>query len=259
MVLKRPTYIRHLILVRVVENVVKHINGSLGLDGNSGTHSQAVDVLDKLLRASFGITVSFGRLGGGGVDGGLVVEAVQVAAGFLEILDPFLWLLEPVSLLTCVLFSRMKPSSHLHSVSFTSFRTCILILPGIFPSMVAYLSDHHVAVEGALAEGLCRSINVRANLGDDRSSKGNVGHEVAVHNVNVKPVCSLADGVRACLSQGAKVGAEDRGSDESGRSHVRDCVLWYMKVGCVYHMYVCVNITFLNIGTSHLGGELRWT
>lgn len=109
--IERSTYIRHLILVRVVEDVVKHIDRSLGLDGDSGAHSQTVNVLDKLLRARFGITVSLGRLGGGGVDGGLVVEAVQVAAGFLEILDPFLWLLEPVSPPICVLSSQEIPSS----------------------------------------------------------------------------------------------------------------------------------------------------
>jgi hypothetical protein len=56
-----------------------------------------VDVLDELFRTGLFVAGRFGRFGSGGIDGGLVVEAVQVAAGLLEILDPFLRLLEPVS------------------------------------------------------------------------------------------------------------------------------------------------------------------
>jgi hypothetical protein len=56
-----------------------------------------VDVLDKFFRAGLLVAGGFGRLGSGGIDCSLVVEAVQVAAGLLEILDPFLRLLKPVS------------------------------------------------------------------------------------------------------------------------------------------------------------------
>ena len=74
---------------------------------------------------------------------------------------------------------------------------------------VPYLSDHHVAVEGALSVGLGGLLDVWANLGDDGCSKGDVGDKVAVHNVDVQPVCSMADGVRASLAERAKVGAQD--------------------------------------------------
>lgn len=95
----KETYIGHLILVGVVKNVIQDVDLSLGLDSDSCAHAQAVNVLDELLGARFGVAVGLRRLSGGGVDGGLIVEAIQVATGFLEILDPFLWLLEPVSVL----------------------------------------------------------------------------------------------------------------------------------------------------------------
>lgn len=99
------------------------------------------------------------------------MEAVQVAAGFLEILGPFLRLLEPVSLICLI---RSRP---------------------IVPCPGSYLGDHHVAVEGALSIGLGWPLNVRADLGDDGSAKGDVRNEVAVHDVYVQPVCAVADGV----------------------------------------------------------------
>lgn len=170
------TYIRHLILVRVVQNVVQHIHGRLRLDSYTGAHAKAVDVLDQLFGVGLLIAGSFGGLGGGRVDGGFVVEAVQIAAGFLEVLDPFLRLLEPVS--WCIL------------TSLATFRLVLLLC-----SVVAYLSDHHVAVKGALSKGLGRLLYVRADLGDDGCSEGDVGDEVAVHDVHVQPVCSMADGV----------------------------------------------------------------
>lgn len=61
-----------------------------------------MDVLDELLGVGLPVTRGFGGVGGGGVDGGFVVEAVEVAAGLLEILDPFLWLLELVSSLSVI-------------------------------------------------------------------------------------------------------------------------------------------------------------
>jgi hypothetical protein len=56
-----------------------------------------VNVLNELFGAGLLIAGGFGRLGSGRVDGSFVVEAVQVAAGFVEILDPFLRLLETIS------------------------------------------------------------------------------------------------------------------------------------------------------------------
>jgi hypothetical protein len=48
-----------------------------------------------------------------------------------------------------------------------------------------YLGDHHVAVKGALSVGLGWPVDVRPDLSDDGSAKGNVGHKVAVHDVDV--------------------------------------------------------------------------
>jgi hypothetical protein len=70
-----------------------------------------VNVLDELLRVRLLVTCGFGRFGGSGIDGGFIVEAVKVASGFLEILDPFLRLLEPVS----PMFSRSDAISHVLS------------------------------------------------------------------------------------------------------------------------------------------------
>jgi hypothetical protein len=138
-----------------------------------------MDILDKLFRVRLLVTCGFGRFGSGGIDGGFVVEAVKVASGFLEVLDPFLRLLEPVS--------------RAFSISNVPFRICSSTVPCV--PTVPYLSDHHVAVEGALSVGLGRLLDVWADLGDNGCSKGDVGDEMAVHNVHVQPVCSMADGV----------------------------------------------------------------
>lgn len=61
-----------------------------------------MDVLDKLFRVGLLVAGGFRRFGSGRVDGGFIVETVQVAASFLEILDPFLRLLEPVSRVSLV-------------------------------------------------------------------------------------------------------------------------------------------------------------
>ena len=50
-----------------------------------------MDIADQLARACFEGGGLLGGLGGGG-EGGLVVEAVEVAAGSLELLDPLLGL-----------------------------------------------------------------------------------------------------------------------------------------------------------------------
>jgi hypothetical protein len=92
-----------------------------------------------------------------------------------------------------------------------------------------YLCYHHVAIKGASAVGASGTVDVRADLGDDWGSKGHVGDEVAIHDVYlgrvsrllrlvgltrqaesyVKPVSTLADGIRACSSQLCEVGRQD--------------------------------------------------
>jgi hypothetical protein len=105
------TYVGHLVLVRVVQNIIQHVHRGLRLDSNTGTHSLVVDVFDELFWVRLLITCGFGRFGSGGIDGGFVVEAVKVASGFLEVLDPFLRLLEPVSRI----FSMSNVISHVLS------------------------------------------------------------------------------------------------------------------------------------------------
>jgi hypothetical protein len=51
-----------------------------------------VDVADQLLGACFLVTRRVRAIGRGRIDGGFVVEAVEVAAGLFEILDPLLGL-----------------------------------------------------------------------------------------------------------------------------------------------------------------------
>lgn len=77
--------------MRALQHVVQHVHVSAGLDGDSREHITLVDVADQLARAGLEGGGLLGGLGGGGV-GGLVVEAVEVAAGGLEFLDPLLGL-----------------------------------------------------------------------------------------------------------------------------------------------------------------------
>lgn len=109
MTIQGESYIRHRILVGVVQDIVQDVHRCLRLNSNSGADAEAVDVLDELFRAGLLVAGGFGRIGVGRVNGGLVVEAVQVAAGLLELLDPFLRLLEPVS--RCVPFVSPLPAS----------------------------------------------------------------------------------------------------------------------------------------------------
>jgi hypothetical protein len=86
----RSTHIGTLVLVRAVENVPENVDRGIRLDGNAGLHALLVDIFDQCARAGplgGGLIGGIGR--GDGGDGGLVVEAVQIAAGLLELLDPF--------------------------------------------------------------------------------------------------------------------------------------------------------------------------
>lgn len=58
-----------------------------------------MDVLDEFLGTGLLVRGSGRFFGGGGVDGSFVVEAVEVTASVLELLDPFLGLLAFVSFL----------------------------------------------------------------------------------------------------------------------------------------------------------------
>lgn len=85
--------------------------------------------------------------------------------------------------------------------------------------MGSHLHDHHVAVERALSTGLRWTGDVGPDLGDDGSSEGDVGNEVAVHDVNMKPIGSLLDLGRAFAAQGREVRAENGRSYDGRRRH----------------------------------------
>lgn len=57
-----------------------------------------MDVFNQLLGAGLLVRGSSRLFGSGRVDGGFVVETVEIASGLLEVLDPFLRLLAIVSI-----------------------------------------------------------------------------------------------------------------------------------------------------------------
>ena len=75
------------------------MDGSAGFKGNAGSEALVVDVLDEFLGTGLLVGGSGWFLGGGRVDGGFVVEAVEIASSLLEFLDPFLGLLAMVNML----------------------------------------------------------------------------------------------------------------------------------------------------------------
>jgi len=91
-------YIGDLILSLTIQDVVQNIDGSTGLESDTGSEALVVDVLDELLGAGLLVGLGRGFFGGGRVDGGFVVETVQVATCVLELLDPLLWLLASISI-----------------------------------------------------------------------------------------------------------------------------------------------------------------
>lgn len=91
-------YIGDLILSLTIQDVVQNIDGSTGLESDTGSEALVVDILDELLGAGLLVGLGRGFFGGGRVDGGFVVETVQVATCVLELLDPLLWLLASISI-----------------------------------------------------------------------------------------------------------------------------------------------------------------
>jgi hypothetical protein len=71
--------------------------------------------------------------------------------------------------------------------------------------------DHHMDVE--------RKLSVFADGGDDRGPERNVIDEMAIHDVEMQPVCArLFHAVDLAFEMG-KIRGENRRSDENGRSH----------------------------------------
>lgn len=76
-----------------------------------------------------------------------------------------------------------------------------------------------MAVKGSLAVGLSRPANMRTDLGDNGSSKGDVGNEMAIHDIDMEPVRPLVHLGRAFLAELREIGAEDGGSYNGGGTH----------------------------------------
>ena len=102
------TYIRPRLGICTFKNGPEHVDGCFWLDGDAGAQAERVDVADEfwgvgfvfgifdVLVVAFGAvrvgSVGFGTFGGGGVESGFVVEAVQVCAGGFEGADPLVGL-----------------------------------------------------------------------------------------------------------------------------------------------------------------------
>ena len=90
---KLSTYIRSFLLIFGRQNIPKHIDRGIGFNGNAGLHALLVDKSKQFLwTRRLGCGISWVGTGDG-VDGRLVVEAVEIASGFLEIPNPFMRLM----------------------------------------------------------------------------------------------------------------------------------------------------------------------
>ena len=96
-------YVWPLLLMGALQDVVQHVHVGARLEGDARQQPALVDVVDQLARAGLEVRRLGGGLGGRGV-GRLVVEAVEVAAGGLELLYPLLGLGGGVS---CLLLGRV--------------------------------------------------------------------------------------------------------------------------------------------------------
>ena len=78
---------------------------------------------------------------------------------------------------------------------------------------------------------------MRPDLADDGVAEGNVGDEVAVHDVDVQPVGALGHGGAAGEAEGSEVGGEDGGGEFGGWGHDGggwvDLMRWLFSMYCM--------------------------
>lgn len=72
-----------------------------------------------------------------------------------------------------------------------------------------HFCDHHMAIKRSFPECLFGSIDMTADLGHNGGAKGHVRDKVAVHDVDMEPVCALRNGIGTCFAQCAEIRAED--------------------------------------------------
>ena len=106
----------------------------------------------------------------------LIVEAVQVTPGLLEVLDPFLGLVAKTT----------DQHNSLDLIKFTHSYSGV---------RQAYLSDHHMAIERSLAKRGRGALHMGPDFSDDRGTKCHIGYEVAIHDIDMKPIGSIVYGL----------------------------------------------------------------
>lgn len=77
--------------VFALNNIPQHIDGGIGLNGDTSLHTLLVDITNQLLGTGTSGSFFIGRIGRG--DGGnsrLIVETVKIATGLLKLSDPFM-------------------------------------------------------------------------------------------------------------------------------------------------------------------------
>ena len=90
---KLSTHVRPFFYIFSCQNIPEHIDRGIGFNGNAGLHALIVDK-PKQFSWTCRLGCGISRVGtGDGVDGRFVVEAVEIASGFLEIPDPFMRLM----------------------------------------------------------------------------------------------------------------------------------------------------------------------
>lgn len=130
-------------------------------------------IADHLLWASSGLRVIGRVLGGCGSHSGLVVEAVQIAARFLEVFYPFLGLIKKSN--------QQCDSCEIGELAWGS------------SVQIAYLGNHHMAIEGASTVCCSRPLNMRTDLGHHGGAKSHIGNEMAIHLAGVSvPLAHIA-------------------------------------------------------------------
>ena len=120
------------------------------------------------------------------------MKAVKVAASLLKVFDPLFGLVL-ISLVSYRRWLTRGLGSSLHG---------------------AYLSDHHMAVEGTLTMWRFGGFNMGSYLGHDRGPKSHIRHEMTIHlppavsnlldqtrrvakyDINMEPVCAMTNSIR---------------------------------------------------------------
>lgn len=71
---------------------------------------------------------------------------------------------------------------------------------------------------------------MRTDLGDNRSSEGDIGDKVTVHDIDMEPVGPLFHLGRAFLAESSEIGAENGGGYDRGRTHYEEIELRRMTL-----------------------------